>query len=195
MKDKKKVKRFDIDVWKDAYWKDAEKLAGAYSMAIANPEIAIQFALFVTEFTHLEVWIDRIASLILGTDENTTTHVMSAVVSANARIELMRRCLERARRNSDKPLSFDDIISRFDSLNTLRNKIVHARYTTRQDTDQVLWQPRGSDPLLLDLVAYEPFDVAKLKTGRQEIVELGIAISHAVAVEFEKTPVAETSLP
>lgn len=193
MKSKRKVKRFDIDAWKKAYWKDSEKLATTYSMAIADPEIAIQFALFVTEFTHLENWMGRIASLILGTDESTTTHVMSAVVSANARIELMRRCLERARRNSDKPHSFDEIINRFELLNALRNKVVHAQYTTRQDSNEVLWKTRGSDPLLLDLVAYEPFEAAKLETGRREIVELTIAISHAVAIEFEKLPVAESS--
>lgn len=191
VKPKKNIKRFDIEVWKEAYWKEADNLASVYSMAIANPEVAIQFALFVTEFTHLEVWMDRIASLILGTDENTAAHVMSAVVSANARIELMRRCLERARRNSKKPLSFDEIITRFETLNSFRNKIVHARYTTRRDTDEVLWLTRGSDPLLIDLIAYEPFDVAKLEAGRREIVDLTIAISQAVAVEFAQLQPSE----
>ncbi len=182
----KKPKRFDLEAWKAAYWKNLPTRNGRFGLALAHRDAAIQFALMVTEFTHLEHRMEDLAASIFATERGTASHIMRSIVSAKARIEVVKAVLERARHNSDKPQEIDEIIDEFWALNRIRNTYVHAQYQTNEDTGEVTWIRPQSDPTLLDDAAYEPFDPAQLEQARNRISGLFLKIADALAVAAEK---------
>ncbi|MEZ5693211.1 MAG: hypothetical protein R3D99_05110 [Altererythrobacter sp.] len=182
----RKPKRFDLEAWRQEYWKDVHQRNGVFGLALANAEGAISFALMVTEFNHLESNMEEVAEVILAVERDTAAHVMRSIISARARTQLLRNVLERARQNSAMPGEFDEIIDEFEGINRARNDFVHAKYQTREATGEVRWIRPQDDPTLLRSAAYQPFDIEQLELLRERITDLSIKISCALA-EHEQT--------
>jgi hypothetical protein len=179
-------KRFNIEQWKEAFWPGASERVGEYSMALDDQEAGLQFALMVSEFTHLEADLERFAARVLGTDEITASHIMRAIVAAKTRLDLLQNVLERSRRNVGKPVAFDEIIADFRRLNAARNSFVHASYQTRMQPFELQWSSPRDDKMLLGCAAYEPFDVGSLKRFREGMSTLSIKIAYQVALDIER---------
>lgn len=175
----RKSKRFNIDDWREAYLNHPLNDSGTYSMAIANQEVAIEFALLVSEFTHLEYAMERVMARLLGTVDNTASHVMRSIVSAKARVDLMKLLLERSRLNAAKPDSFDAIIDEFWNINQARNRYVHARYQTNDGTGQVYVIFPNKDPLVVDDAAMKEFNLPEMASVRLRISKLWSQIYQA----------------
>ena len=154
-------------------------------MGLEGQEAALEFTLLVTEFTHLEHTMERVLSLIMKSDEMTAAHVMRSIVSANARIQLMRNLLERARHNSDKTSEYDEIIEEYSKINTNRNEFVHARWYTNIQSGKIFIIKRSDDKLIVDIAAKKEFDVKEFKSVRTRILNLTNKIYKLLAIEAE----------
>lgn len=192
----KQPKRFNPDTWKQEFWRDAGSGDDHYGLCLEEPKAAVEFALLVTEFTHLEHFMEKFAAHVLGTDDDTASHIMRSIISAKARIELLTSALERARRNQNKSIEFDKVIEEFLTLNKIRNDYVHARYVTNAHSGEVKWVTPKSDPLLLNFAAYKPFDLDKMKEYRKRISNLIGKIFQVVADDLNATlPTEQAPLP
>lgn len=180
----KSLKRFDLEQYREKFRTNFGERDGHYGLAIENVDVACRFALFVTEFTHLEHALERLAAFILETSEENAAHILRSIASAKARLDLLKNVLEKARHNARKSASYDEFLSEFMRLNALRNKIVHARFMTAE-SGEVFWLPRAADPMLLDLVAYEPFDVGIITDATKSITDLYQTIYRLCADEME----------
>jgi len=178
----KASKRFDLQAWKAAYWKDVGDRNGVFGMALANSDAAISFALTVTEFTHLEHYMEEFAALVIGTDWETASHILRSIVSVKGRMDVLRNVLERARQNADKPAVFDEIIDEFYAINNERNQFVHSQYMTNEATGEVSWIKLKDDPLLHRDAAYKPFNPQNLEELRDRISALRLKISYQLAL-------------
>jgi hypothetical protein len=179
-------KRFSLDQWRETYWSDVYKGSGQFGLALDGAEGTLQFALMVTEFTHLEHSMERVLALLLEVDEMIAAHVMWSILSARARIEVMQSVLERARHTARYPVDFDQILAEFKKINTARNIFVHARWYTDLVTGTIYMIGPNDDPTLLGMAAMKEFDIAEIKALRNRMVDLHLQISRICAVEREK---------
>lgn len=100
-----------------------------------NPVFAVRFAAVVTEFVHLEREMATIAAMLMGDDKpDVAGYIMRSVVSARARVGMLRSLLENAALNRDQPVDLDEIISEFDAINIKRNEYVHGLWSTGRET-------------------------------------------------------------
>jgi hypothetical protein len=187
----KKTKRFDLELWKSEYWQMPLKGSGQFGLALDCPKVGPQFALLVSEFTHLEFAMERILGVLLRVDDATAAHVMRSIVSAKARIEMMQAVLERARHTATYPKEFDEILVEFSGINRERNHLVHARWYTDTNTGTVYIIRPNDDPLLLDMQAMTEIKESDLKVIRDRIIELWKKISFELAKHYETLPPKE----
>lgn len=187
----RKTKRFSLERWKQEYWGGVQKGSGHFSVALDSPEFGNQFALLVTEFTHLEFAMERVLGVLLQVDSTTAAHVMRSILSVKARIAMMRAVLQRARHTATFPDEFDDILDEFQSINSLRNDYVHGRWFTDINTGTVYIIKPNEDPLIADMSAMNEIKVSELEVVRNRIVQLQLKISLALARHFESTQPAE----
>lgn len=190
----KRPKRFSEDSYREGILRGVKEPGGQFAMGLARSDAAIEFAMMTTEFTHLEILMERFAARLLGTDGDVAAHAMRSIISAKTRIDLMQTLLERARRNSDKGGEFDEIIEEYRHVNRLRNYYVHARYKTNASTGEISWiKPKG-DPILLDMFgAYEDFNISGLKEARNRIAQLIIKMMRCVGHDIDPVQPPDTS--
>jgi hypothetical protein len=179
-------KRFDLEEWKSAYWPNVRKGSGQFDLALVGVEAGQQFALLITEFTHLEFGMERFLAALLRVDEITAAHVMRSIVSAKARIDMMRAVLERARHTSAMPAQFDEIINEFSSINKARNGLVHARWYTDSVAGVVYIIRPNDDPMLVGMPAMEEFDISQLVALRNRMAGLWLLVSRVLAEAAER---------
>ncbi len=165
--------------------------SGHFGMALDVPEFGHEFALLVSEFTHLEIDMERILARLLRVDNITAAHVMRSILSVKARIEMMRAVLQRARHTAAFPKEFDEILNEFADINKERNRLVHARWYTDINTGTVYIIRPNDDPMLLDMAAMTEFKLSEIKEVRTRLLDLFRKISRVVAQDIERAPPEE----
>lgn len=182
----KTPKRFDIEKWKKAYSDNIGKGSGDFTAGIEGAQAAGEFALLVSEFTHLEYRMEMILARLIDTTQWTASLILRSILSAQARINLMKGLLERGRQNTEKSLAFDEIIAEFSEINKTRNIYVHARWLTDIKTGQLYIVRPTADPLVVDMAAMEAFEIDEFQQIRRRIVDLCVAINKAYALDVEQ---------
>lgn len=180
-------KRFDLERWRSAYWSKFEQGSGHFGLGLVGAEPGAHFALLVTEFTHLEFAMERFLGQLLRVDAATAAHVMRSIISAKARLAMMRAVLERARHTASKPKDFDEILDEFASINKARNSMVHARWFSDLDTGKIYIIRPNDDPMLLDHAAMVEFDIGELEAVRERISRLGGRVLRVVGEDIVRT--------
>lgn len=122
---------------------------GGY-FGIVEPKAAAAFGFIITYWPHIEEWMIRVLDELLtgeraphmsGRVSPAARQVWSSVINAQARIKIMRTLLEKGPQNVAMPGGYDAILDEFDSLNDLRNRLVHGLWMTDHDRKRVMYWP------------------------------------------------------
>lgn len=141
-----KTRRYDKNAQDEAA---KSSKGGSYFYGIADPDAAVHFANFVTTFVHLEQAMEAVLEKLLGVGNQSASLIMRSINSNKGRIAVMKALLQRAGHNITKPEEYDQIISEFEAINTIRNHYVHGDWTTStEDGSLMLIRPNG-DPYLI----------------------------------------------
>ena len=179
-------KRFNLQKWREKFIQGSQQGTGHFALALARDDACSEFALLVSEFTHLEHQMEDFVSRLMGTDREVAALVMRSVISISARIDLMQALLTRARRNQSKSVEFDEIIREFKSIKNVRNAFVHGRWQTDLNDGTIYLIKPGEDPFVMNNSAMQAFDISEFKSLRNRINDLVIKIYLTVGVDFEK---------
>jgi hypothetical protein len=164
---------------------------GHFALNASNPEIAVPLSILITEFVHLEAMMERVLSVLLGTDDvRTVGYVYRAIISPKGRQDLMQQLLTLAPINQRHGGEYDEILAEFRSLNLERNKYAHGKWWTHiengeswlsshdqhgfglgaahtvkaDDLDPVIRRIRG---LVLDIYEITDRDLEKIRDARK----------------------------
>lgn len=160
---------------------------GVVTVGLHDEEGAFIFATLVSEFVFLEQAMEVVLSRLLGTNNNAASHICKKILSPGVRVGMMRALLENAPHNKDQPDFFDEIITEFNEVNTLRNHYVHGKWETDEDAGQLyLVRPNDDDYALGTLIA-EEFDLSEMRTTRQRILDLWTRIYREIGAESPLT--------
>jgi hypothetical protein len=106
---------------------------GAYDGAITNPAIGAAFGHMASLWPHIEDrMIDVLTELLGGNAELPSRQIFRSIVSAQARIKVMRSLLQRVELNDRKDQIYDEVINEFAVLNDQRNTFLHGLWQTHQ---------------------------------------------------------------
>lgn len=83
--------------------------------------------------------------LILKCDPPSAPIAFRAIISTEARIGAMKSVLEKSPTHSQTPKVFDQLVSEYDSLNAIRNKLVHWRWSHHLESDNCFIQRDRGD--------------------------------------------------
>ncbi len=106
---------------------------GAYNGAITNVEIGATFGRMASLWPHIEdSMINVLTELLGGNAALPSRQIFRSIVSAQARIKVMRSLLQRAELNDKKDAIYDEVINEFAALNDQRNKFLHGLWYTHE---------------------------------------------------------------
>lgn len=104
--------------------------------------------------------------------------VLASIISAKARIDLMRRLLHESPLNAAKTSEFDEIIDEVAVLNTKRNKYVHGLWYTSTETKKVFISEVDGEGLSYFLA--RPIEIEELVAFQKRMMYLRKRIQNLV---------------
>jgi hypothetical protein len=146
--------------------------------------------MLVSEFVFLEQAMETVLSRLIGADNNAASHISKTILAPAVRVDIMRALLENAPHNKDKSSVYDEIITEFSAVASLRNQFVHGKWETSEITgDLYLVRPKD-DPYALGSLVGEKFDLAEMQSTRKRIIDLWTRIYEEIGavspVEHQK---------
>jgi hypothetical protein len=146
-----KVRRFDEAEWYREYGANFPEASMMQSLrgGIHNVEMARGFTEFVNAFSQLEHDFEMIIRVLIGCDGQVSSIISRSLISVRARIEMARSLLYNARRNSELGSHYDDMIYRFEYINIERNRLVHAKYWTDDNSGRVFLSSDRDNPRIV----------------------------------------------
>jgi hypothetical protein len=110
----------------------------------------------------------EVLGLLLGDRKLPARQIFRSLRSEHARIEMLKALLEQAPINKNKGPEYDDVITRFASLNAARNNYVHGLWSVHEETGRVFLAEASPDETQI-------FEKREVVTGelRQKLREMG----------------------
>jgi hypothetical protein len=181
---KKPIKRWNSATVSPLWTKNLR--SGSADLGLHDDHAAALFAALVTEFTYLEKAMDRVFSRLVGTDDQTASQLCQKIMSASARVQVMRALLHHSKRNADKGDVYDELIDEFEAVSFLRNQYVHGLWETADDGELYLVRPRD-DPYALGALVAKRFDIEEMAGARARILGLWSRVHRELFIEEERS--------
>lgn len=166
--------------------------SGSADLGLHDDDTAIVFAALVTEFTYVERAMEHVFCRLLGTDNQTVSHLCRKIMSASALVQMMRTLLHNSRHNASKSPVYDEIINEFEEVSQLRNQYVHGLWECGDDGEIYVVRPR-EDPYALGSLVAKRFDRTEMAATRKRILDLWTRIYRDMACEAEREAVQEST--
>jgi hypothetical protein len=127
-------------------------VSGHSSLGINNPNFLQRIGAVATAWPFLEEAMADIFRELVGAVPNQMPyrHILREIISAQARIKLMRSLLENHPLNMAKGADYDKIIDEFESLNKIRNAYIHGLWSTHESGKVYLSSPEGDQIWFFD---------------------------------------------
>jgi hypothetical protein len=106
---------------------------GHYKPGILNEGFAALFARNISIWVHVEdLMIGVLQDLLGGGKRAPARQIFHSIVSNQARMNLLRTCLQRSKINAKKTDIYETIIQQFSSLYAKRNTFLHGLWYTHE---------------------------------------------------------------
>jgi hypothetical protein len=111
----------------------------AYAFGLTSKEHAAMLGAIAAAFEHLNSDMHKLLALLMGSgDERLPAYIYRSLISAAARIQLMRSLLQKAPNNKHLDSKYDMYISEFEGIAAERNAYIHGLWYTQQQDQSVL---------------------------------------------------------
>jgi hypothetical protein len=93
----------------------------------------------VLAWPHVEYALNSLFAHLMGdVSIECAEEVFGALPNNRARLEILKRLLERTEDNRDKPASLDEFLTEFERLNRIRNGFIHAFWWQNKRTGEAI---------------------------------------------------------
>lgn len=148
---------------------------GHFAHCIASEKHLLAVGAILTTWSWLEEAMISVMASLLSADKSTAParQIFRSVVSAEARIKILKNLLEKGRHNISKSTFYDEVIDEFCSLNRARNQYAHGLWITKLDKNlKVFLFESSSDDDFMFSSTPRHVSIKELEQTRQNIITL-----------------------